>query len=202
MVRLIASPINRAGTCLAAWGLHANTITLLGFGIGMGALPALIYNQYSLALGFILLNRLADGLDGAVARASTKTDFGAYLDIVLDFIFYGTVVLGFAVAKPEVAAIAAALLVSFIGTGTSFLAYAIIAAKRGVETQDRGKKFFFYSGGLAEGTETILFFVIICVWPNLFAFASWVFMIMCWITVVMRIAQAHRAFSVGAQGGE
>ncbi len=139
-----------------------------------------------------------DGLDGAVARASVKTDFGAYLDIVLDFIFYTGVILGFTLADSENAVVAAALIASFVGTGTSFLAYAIIAAKRGLETQERGKKSFFYSGGLAEGTETILFFFVICLWPNLFVPAAGVFMTLCWVTVAMRIGQAHSAFAPAA----
>ena len=87
MVRLIAPPINHLGKRLARWGLHANTITITGFVLGMGAIPALAYGHYMLALALIAINRLADGLDGAVARASGKTDFGAYLDILLEFIF-------------------------------------------------------------------------------------------------------------------
>lgn len=195
MVRLITPPINRVGQALARAGVSANNVTVAGFCVGLGALPALAANQYMIALACILLNRVCDGLDGAVARASKKSDFGAYLDIVLDFIFYASVVLGFALADAENAVIAAALLASFIGTGASFLAFAIIAAKRGLDTQARGKKSFFYSGGLAEGTETILFFVLICLQPHWFIPATIVFIAMCWITVVMRIAQARHAFA-------
>lgn len=200
MVRLIAPPINRAGQALARKGISANSITVAGFIVGLCAVPALALDQYGAALVFILLNRLADGLDGAVARAAGKTDYGAYLDIVLDFIFYAAVVLGFALAAPENMIVAAVLLVSFIGTGASFLAYAIIAAKRGLDTEARGKKSFFYSGGLAEGTETILFFVLVCLKPDWFVTAAVIFIAMCWGTVAMRIAQARQDFSLS--GGE
>lgn len=200
MVRLIAPPINRLGRALARAGVSANSVTVAGFCIGLCALPALAANQYMIALACIILNRIADGLDGAVARASQKSDFGAYLDIVLDFIFYATVVLGFALAAPENAVVAAALLTSFIGTGASFLGFAIIAAKQGLDTDARGKKSFFYSGGLAEGTETILFFVVVCLQPQWFIPAALAFMAMCWITVGMRVAQAHAAFA--ATGGD
>jgi phosphatidylglycerophosphate synthase len=196
MVRLIAPPINRLGAYLAKRGVGADKVSIAGFAVGLCAVPALASSQFTLALGFIVLNRIADGLDGAIARASRKTDFGAYLDIVLDFIFYAAVVFGFAWADPENALVATALIASFIGTGASFLAYAIIAAKRGLETDTRGEKSFFYSGGLAEGTETILFFVIVCLWPAAFIPAALVFIGMCWITVAMRIAQAHAAFKV------
>lgn len=195
MVKLIAPPINRIGALCARRGITANQITVTGFVIGMGAPLALVMEWYGVALACILLNRFADGLDGAVARATEKSDFGAYLDIVLDFIFYAFVVLGFAITSPDQAVVAAFLIASFIGTGSSFLAFSIIAAKRGMETEARGKKSFFYSGGLAEGTETILFFVFACLWPALFSPAAMVFATMCWITVAMRIVQAHKAFA-------
>ena len=166
-------------------------MTVIGFVIGMGALPALALNAPTVALILIALNRVADGLDGAIARATQKTDFGAYLDIVLDFIFYAAVILGFALLDRENAIAAAFLIASFIGTGASFLAFAIIAAKRGFKTEDRGKKSFFYSGGLAEGTETILFLALVCARPDWFVPASYIFMAMCWITVGMRINQTR-----------
>lgn len=194
MVRLIAPPINYAGQVLAQRGVNADTITIAGFMVGLCALPSLAFEQYGLALTLIIMNRVGDGLDGAVARASHKSDFGAYLDIVLDFIFYAAVVVGFALASSANAVIAAALIASFIGTGASFLAFAIIAAKRGLDTEKRGKKSFFYSGGLAEGTETIVFFVVVCLKPDWFAPAALIFMAMCWVTVVMRIVQARSAF--------
>lgn len=199
MVRLIAPPINRLGQAFANLGITANTITVTGFVLGLGALPALALNAPTIALIFILLNRVADGLDGAVARATTATDFGAYLDIVLDFIFYAAVIVGFALLSPDNTLIAVVLLASFIGTGTSFLAYAIIAAKKDLKTTERGRKSFFYSGGLAEGTETILFFMLICLKPAWFVPASVIFIVLCWITVVMRISQAYAVFRVKTQ---
>ena len=197
MVRLIAPPINSLGRTLAERGVTANSITVLGFSLGLCALPAMAMHAPTVALAFIVLNRIFDGLDGAVARASSPTDFGAYLDIVLDFIFYAAVVVGFALLDEDNTVIALLLLASFIGTGTSFLGYAIVAAKRGVETATRGQKSFFYSGGLAEGTETILFFGVICLQPDWFVTASVIFMTLCWITVGMRIAQAYVAFGRG-----
>lgn len=195
MVRLITPPINGIGRFLAQRNVTANTVTVLGFFIGLGAVPALASGYPGLALGLILLNRIADGLDGVIARATQKTDFGAYLDIVLDFIFYAAVVFGFALYDPDYALVAAALIASFIGTGASFLAFAIIAAKRGLDTEARGKKSFFYSGGLAEGTETIAFFALICLQPDYFIAASLIFIALCWITVAMRVNQARVAFA-------
>lgn len=198
MVRLIGPPINWAARNLAQRGITANSVTVAGFLIGLGALPALAFGAPTLALILVLLNRVADGLDGAIARATQKTDFGAYLDIVLDFIFYAAVALGFAFLDRDNAIVVAVLIASFIGTGASFLAFAVIAAKRGLETAERGKKSFFYSGGLAEGTETIVFFAVICAKPDWFIPATTIFIAMCWITVAMRINQARVAFKSNA----
>jgi phosphatidylglycerophosphate synthase len=193
--RVIDPPLNAIGRGLARAGVSANAVTVAGFVIGLGAVPALAFQHYALALGLILANRLADGLDGAVARATGPSDLGGYLDIVLDFIFYSAVVFGVALARPEEAVFAAFLIFSFIGTGSSFLAYAIIAAKRGTTTEARGKKSFFYLGGLTEGTETILCLVAICLFPAWFPWIAGVFGAMCWITTTSRIAQAVEAFS-------
>ena len=88
----------------------------------------------------IIANRVCDGLDGAVARSAGGTDLGAYLDITLDFLFYSAVPFAFAVADPANAMAAAFLIFSFVGTGSSFLAFAIIAQKRGISTEIREKR--------------------------------------------------------------
>ncbi len=143
----------------------------------------------------ILLNRLADGLDGAIARNTQTTDLGGYLDIVCDFLVYSGVVFGFALARPEANALPAAFLIlSFVGTGSSFLAYAVVATKRGVTTKIRGHKSFYYLGGLTEGTETFALFVLLCLFPDAFPWLAWMFGGLCWITTAFRILAAVRAF--------
>ncbi len=61
------------------------------------------------------------------------------------------------------------LLFSFInGTGSSFLAYAIMAERSGSAglpaQQGHKRKGFFYLGGLTEGAETILVLAAMLVW--------------------------------------
>lgn len=136
--RLIDPPLDRLGASLGRRGIGADAVTLAGFAVGAASFPALAAEAYGLALLLILLNRVMDGLDGAVARHAGTTDFGGYLDIVCDFLFYSGVVFFFAVGRPEQALPAAFLIFSFIGTGSSFLAYAVFAAKRGVTTSIRG----------------------------------------------------------------
>ncbi|MEQ9332303.1 CDP-alcohol phosphatidyltransferase family protein [Thalassobaculum sp.] len=192
--RLIDPPLDAAGRRLAAAGVSANAVTVGGFLVGILAVPALAAGRYDLALLTILANRLGDGLDGAIARSVGPSDLGGYLDIVLDFVFYSAVVLGLALGRPDHAVWAAFLIFSFVGTGSSFLAYAIVAAKRGVTTASRGRKSIYYLGGLAEGSETIAAFVLICVFPEAFPWIAGIFGAMCWITTASRIWQAVQAF--------
>src|SRR5262245_33342796 len=103
-----------------------------------------------------------DGLDGAVARHRGPTDLGGYLDVLLDFLFYAGVPFFFAIGRPDDALPAAFLVFSFVGTGSSFLAFAAVAARRGIATEARGRKSIYYLGGLTEGAETIVAFVAVC----------------------------------------
>jgi len=191
--QLIDPPLNRVGAGLASRAVPADAVTTAGFGIGVAAWIALALQAYGVALLLILLNRLCDGLDGAVARHGGVTDRGGYLDIVLDFIFYAGVPFFFAVGCPEAALPAAFLAFSFMGTASSFLAFAVFAAKRGFATSVRGRKSLYYLGGLT-GTETIALFVLICLVPSWFAPAAWVFGGLCWLTAASRIASGVTAF--------
>jgi phosphatidylglycerophosphate synthase len=186
--RLIDPAIDRTGGALARRGVGADALTWCGFAVGMLAVAALAGEAYGAALALFLLNRLADGLDGAVARHTRLTDRGGFLDIVLDFIVYAGMVFGFALADPAANALAAAfLLFAFMGTGSSFLAFAVMAAKRGLATERRGRKSLYYLGGLAEGTETILFVVLACLMPALFVPLAVGFAVLCWLTTIARV---------------
>jgi phosphatidylglycerophosphate synthase len=189
--RVIDPPLDRLAGALAGSGLTANQATLIGFAVGLGAIAALASGAWLLGLALILINRLLDGLDGAIARRRGLTDLGGFLDIVLDFIFYAGVPFGFALADPEANALAAAfLLFSFVGTGSSFLAFATMAAKRGLSTELRGRKSLYYLGGLTEGTETLLTFVLACLFPAWFPVIALIFGALCWLTTATRIAVA------------
>ena len=189
--RLIDPPLDRLGAPLAARGVSANAVTVTGFALGLGAAAAIASRAWLLGLALLLLNRLCDGLDGAIARRRGLTDLGGFLDIVLDFLIYAAVPFAFALADPAANALAAAFLIfSFVGTGASCLAYAVMAAKRGVATELRGRKSLYYLGGLTEGTETIAAFVLACLWPALFPWIALIFGLLCWLTTATRIAVA------------
>lgn len=194
--RLIDPPLNAAGRALAKRGATADTVTLAGLGIGLLAAAAIWGGLFALALILILISRIADGLDGAVARATKKTDFGGYLDIAADFAFYGAIPLAFILHDPAGNGVAGAvLLTSFYVNGTSFLGYAILAEKKGIETSAQGVKSLYYSNGLLEGTETIVFFCLLCLFPGAFAPLAYIFALLCFITAILRVIGARAVFT-------
>jgi phosphatidylglycerophosphate synthase len=184
------------GRRLAAQGWSADAMTLLGLALGLGSAATIALGLPGwLALVPLLAGRVADGLDGAIARAGRRSDFGGYLDITCDFLFYGAVPLAFALRDPDANAVAAGfLLLSFYVNGASFLGYAILAEKRGMTTAAQGEKSLYYATGLLEGTETILFLAAICCWPVWFAPLAWVFGSLCFVTAAARVLLARRVF--------
>ncbi len=174
-------------------GVKADSVTVIGFVIGLACLPAAAFGFTHLALFLLLMNRLADGLDGELARLHRPTDAGGYIDITLDFVFYAMFPLGFAFADPVNNALPAAVLIaSFVGTGASFLAFATQAEKRDMVSPDFGYKSLYYLNGLAEGTETIICFALMCVFPQHFALIAWVFAAVCVVTAANRIYYGYR----------
>jgi phosphatidylglycerophosphate synthase len=194
---LIDPVLNRLGRMLARARISANQVTLTGLALGLGAAGAIVLRLDMLALALLLASRLADGLDGAVARATRITDRGGYLDIVCDFIFYGAIPLAFALRDPASFALpAAVLLAAFYANGASFLGFAALAAKRGLETRVRGTKSLYFTTGLMEGTETIGFFVAFVLFPSWFTGLAYIFAALCMITCLSRILLAWRIFAV------
>lgn len=192
-IGLIRKPLQAMAQQCHRVGITADQVTILGFALGCLALPALIYQHYLLALTFILINRIADGLDGALARIQGITDAGGFLDISLDFLFYSLIPFGFALANPEQNALASAFIIfSFIGTGSSFLAFAVMANKRGIENPVYKNKSLYYMSGLTEGTETIGCFVLFCLLPHYYAVIAYSFGIACWFTTFTRIYSGYK----------
>jgi phosphatidylglycerophosphate synthase len=168
-------------------------VTLGGLAVGLLTVPLLAGGWYGAALVVVLLNRLLDGLDGAIARQGAPTPFGGYLDIVCDFVFYAAVPLGFALANSENALWAALLLASFVCTGASFLGRAIMAAERKEDDLSaRGAKSFFHSAGLVEGTETVIAFVLFCLFPASFPWLAGIVALLCFWTAALRVIESRR----------
>jgi phosphatidylglycerophosphate synthase len=179
--------------------ISANAITLAGCGLGLLAAFCVAKAYFWLAIALIGISRIADGLDGAVARRAGTTDFGGYLDIVLDFLFYGAIPLGFVALDPQANGLpGAVLLLSFYFNGASFLAFAILAERKGFETKVRGTKSLFFTTGLAEASETIAVFIAMCVWPQWFDALAYGFAAVCFYTAIARIVLARATFDAQA----
>jgi phosphatidylglycerophosphate synthase len=192
----IDPPLNMAGRVIAKVGIGPDLLTLFAFAAGMAGAVAIGIGQFGWALALILIGRVLDGLDGAVARASQPSDRGGFLDIALDFVFYGSVPLAFAALDPFRNSLPAALLIaSFYANGSAFLAYAIMAQKRGQAATEQGPKSLFYMAGLTEGTETIAAFVIFCLVPSLFPLAAAIFAVACYISAASRIILGWRSLN-------
>lgn len=196
LIAWLRPAMERGARGLQRLHVHADTMTWLGFAFGIGAAVAIAREIYLAGLALMLASRLCDGLDGALARLTQPTDRGAFLDIALDFLFYASVPLAFAWSHPSARALpAATLLAAFIGTGSSFLAFAIFAERRGLRSDAYPRKGFFYLGGLTEASETLICFALMCMWPDAFAWWAYGFAGLCAITIVGRIAAGWRAFA-------
>ena len=198
ILRKVIDPVvNRWGRRLAQVGVTANDVTLVGLGLGLVSAAMIALGAVGwLALIPLLMGRVADGLDGAVARATKPLDFGGYLDIACDFLFYGAIPLAFVLRDPAANGIAGAfLLFSFYVNGATFLGFAILAAKRGMETRARGEKSLYFTAGLLEGSETIAIFTAFCLWPAGFMPLAWGFGALCFVTALARVLLARKIFS-------
>jgi len=191
---LIDPPLTRAGNVIAGMGISANMITFAGLVVGLGAALVIAFGEVGWGLALVIANRMLDGLDGAVARATAPTALGGYFDIVADFAFYVAIPVGFGFMVGENTLPALVLVASFVLTGISFLGFAVIAAERGQATEAHGKKSFFYSTGLAEGTETIAVFIAMCLFPQWFGVIAYAYASLCVLTVFQRSALAIVTF--------
>ncbi len=181
---------------LSSYGVTADALTLTGFLFGVISAALIVTGYDRTALILFFLNRLFDGLDGAVARLTGPTDRGAFLDIAFDFAIYAMIPLAFALADPAHNAMAASLLLaSFMGTSSSFLAFAVIAAKRGATSASFPQKGIYYLGGLTEGTETIAAFTAMYLWPQHFPAIATIFSALAVLTTLFRWSWGWRVFS-------
>jgi len=194
-LRLVKPAVDAAAAGLARRGITADQVTLAGFALGMVAAVLIASGHSLLAIVPLIANRALDGIDGALARLSTASERGAFLDISLDFVFYAAIPLAFGIAAPEQNGLAAAvLLAAFVVTGTSFLAFAVMAEKRGLKSTAYPSKAFYYLGGLTEGTETIACFIAMCLWPQHFAVIAWSYAGLCALTAATRLYAGWKSF--------
>ena len=172
-------------------GLTPNHVSAIGFLIALAASFAVATGHEWVALSLWWVSRAADGTDGVFARATGQSsDFGAYLDIVLDMAAYGAMVLGFAIAWPAFQAQWMAMLFLYILCIASALALGMQEAKRTLPPRDdRGLRL---GAGLAEGGETGIAYTVFLLLPAALPWTTSVWVGVLMITIVARTVLAAR----------
>ncbi len=175
-----------------------NALSVAAFAIGLACAASAYAGLAPLSLGLWLLNRVADGLDGLVARRSGRTsDRGAYLDIVLDFVVYAALPLSLALGDASRAPSAATLLAAFYVNGATWMYLSSLLEKRGHGAAASGEPTSVaMPAGIVEGTETIVFFSLILALPAYAAPLMYVFALLTVLGAALRFAQGLKALKV------
>jgi phosphatidylglycerophosphate synthase len=174
--------------------IHPHAVSFVALGVGVAAAVAVMGRWYWLGLLLWITNRVLDGLDGVVARAQNKqSDFGGYLDLLLDFVVYLVVPLAFIYADPRPLNLWAglALISSYVLNTLSWTTLSALIEKR--QQASRGRLTSLeMPAGLIEGAETILFYALFFLLP---AQVGWIFLVMAALVVFtagQRVAWAYR----------
>ena len=166
-------------------------VTAIGLVVGLGACVAAAFGAWWIALAAWLGNRALDGLDGVLARRQeTFSDLGGFMDFLADFVVYGGFICGVAIAVPDARIACVFLLAVYLLNNVALRSFGALVEKRGLGHGD--ERSLRFTGGLTEGTETIVAYSAICLWPSRAAAIVWVFGAMVAITVVQRVALAVR----------
>lgn len=193
-VRSLTRPIvDSASKRLAQWGIRAGQVTALGWAFGILACVAVGFRLWVPALVAWLLNRVLDALDGAVARHSRATDVGGFLDLMADFSIYAGFVVALALAIPGARLASVVLLFTYYLSGTALLAASGLLDRRGAPGRD--ERSIRFTGGLAEGLETVIAYALILIVPSWAARVEWVFAAMVFVTAVQRVLWARRTLA-------
>ncbi len=172
-------------------------LSVVGLLLGLAAAVALWQQAY--IIGFVLwfFNRVFDGLDGTVARLrGTQSDFGGYLDIVIDFVVYAAIPVGLALGRPSEPVVLSLifLLCTFYINAASWMYLAAILEKRKLSHGDKLTTVVMPTG-LVGGTETIVFYSLFILLPQ---YLVWLFLLMgglILITIGQRMVWARRHLS-------
>jgi phosphatidylglycerophosphate synthase len=180
----IDRPLADAAGWVAPLGIRANWVTIAGGAVAFVAMLLVSRGHGWIAVGFVLLNRVLDGLDGPLARATGgATQRGAYLDAVFDTLFFASLPFGFALAEPEKAVAAVFLLLGLIVLGAASWT---MVEKRGAQGEPLG---------MAEALVVTVIYVAVCAFPGWFSIAAYVLGLIAFILAGVRVASAVNTLS-------
>jgi phosphatidylglycerophosphate synthase len=177
-------------------GVSPTAITLAAALVGLACAWTVAHGATGVALALWLANRLLDGLDGTLARMhGRQSDFGGYLDILLDFVVYAAVPLGLLAAGADVRLPAAIawLLATFFVNAASWMYLSAVLERRQAGATARGElTTVTMPPGLVAGTETVLLYALLVAFPALRLVLVWTMAALVALTVVQRVAWARR----------
>lgn len=166
---------------------HPLVYTSIAFLTGLSVVVLVLVGNYHAALICWILSRFFDGLDGYVARDTGRTtDIGAFLDIVGDFTIYSIIVVVLTwVGRTSEAVVLLGLLIlaSFYvnAISWSFLSTLLTQRSLGDTTMPRG---------LVEGFETVIFYSLFLLFPQLLVELFLIFFGLMAVTIVIRVGSA------------
>lgn len=169
-----------------------NALSLAALAVGIGAAVLAAEELYGWALVFWLANRMLDGLDGLIARLHDKqSDFGGYLDIVVDFVVYALVPIGLVFGAPttERYLALALMLASFYINAASWMYLAAVLEKRGARDSQTSTTIVM-PAGMIGGTETIIAYCAFLIIPARMTLLFSLFTVLVLVTVIQRLAWA------------
>ena len=173
--------------------IHPNVLSFIALGIGLLSAAAIWQQAYWAGLGFWILNLVIDGLDGLVARVHHKqSDFGGFLDLLLDFVIYLAIPLALTAANPTLLNMWAclALLSSYIINLLSWTTLSALLEKHKLQTSGRLTSIEMPTG-LVEGAETIAFYTLFLLLPTHLAPLFLMMAVLVFFTASQRIWWAY-----------
>ncbi|RMF46775.1 MAG: CDP-alcohol phosphatidyltransferase family protein [Anaerolineae bacterium] len=190
---------DRLGTPLAERMEHVppNGITWAALFLGLAAAGMAATGWYWGALVFWLLNRALDGLDGLLARLhEQQSDFGGYLDILLDFTVYALIPIGLAwsVGGKAVYLTLSLMLASFYVNSASWMYLAALLEKRAARTPETQTSVVM-PAGLIGGFETVVAYCLFLCFPAQASVLFSGFAALVIFTAFQRLAWAWKAIT-------
>ncbi|MCG8570023.1 MAG: CDP-alcohol phosphatidyltransferase family protein [Spirochaetes bacterium] len=150
--------------------LTPNQISIFSFILGWGCVWFILNQNFYIALVFWILNRIFDGFDGLVARINgQQSDFGGYLDILLDFIIYAAIPIALTYQGntiPIYLSLAILLGVYYINAVSWLYLSAILEKKKQGAEYHQELTTVTMPAGLIGGTETIIVYILFFLFPN------------------------------------
>ncbi len=196
-IKVLHSPLRAIAKFFSKVGISANMVTLSNVPLSILIFVSLLAKWYMIALILIIINRIFDGLDGAIARYNhTSNPASGYLDIMVDYLFYISIPLAFVLNDPQSNAIFGSLVLGgFVLTGVNFMATSSVATKLNIKNVSFPNKAIYYASNIVEGAETILYFILVCIFPQYFAPISMVVGILLFVTTPLLVFIRWKVFS-------